>query len=402
MRQSADTKKGENGAAAVSFAARSAEHSLLLLLSHRCISPQGVLTIRRLMDAPLDWEYIIATSRAHEVYPLVYDNLKKFGLDRVPAHAQEGLIRLHKINAFRNQHMVEELKLVLGALAHAGIPAIPLKGLVLANSLYGDINLRSSVDIDILVPPQFAHRGMRELCAIGYTPWFPRFERESVNKYIESQLTRRTPIGDCVADLHWAVLWDSRRDKRALDNLWQESFTDDIFGVKGVRMSPEWEFLVLVVHAARSHWRGIKWLSDIHDMCSLSSMDWQRILEKAETFGWTNLVHATLSASNSLFGTPAPPGITFKGSLPPWMKLFPEKPTEVSRHLLPLHWLDSHSAKLSYLARVFLVHTPAEWDLMYLPRYARFLYTPLRLARLAGKWTPRIIRLATSKQELRS
>lgn len=379
----------------------SAERELLLLLSRRSLTPQDTLGIQRLLHSPLDWDYTLSQSWGQEVYPLVYDNLRKFGFDHVPQQAQEQLTSWYKLNAFRNQHMVEELCSLLTALDSAGIPAIPLKGVALAQSLYGDISLRLSRDLDILVPPHLAKSGLHVLTDMGYTQHLPGFEREALRIYIESSLTRNTPVGEWLVELHWAVLWNSKTDKRALEDLWRESSRHVFFGAKGLRMSPEWEFLLLAIHAARSSWQGIKWLADIHDMCSLRKIDWPRVLQKAEIFGWTNLVQVTVTACNTLFGTPAPPEL-FRGGRPPWLKLFPSSHNEISRGLLPLYWLEGNSAKLRYAARALFVQTPAEWNCIYLPRCARFLYTPLRLARLAAKWTPRTIRLATSRQEQRS
>jgi hypothetical protein len=370
----------------------------LLLLCRRSITAQDILAIQDLLRSGLDWELILATSDSEGVYPLVYDNLRNLGFDYVPAQVREQLTAWYRVNAFRSQAMVEELHKALSALAHADIPAIPLKGMALAQLLYGDVSMRASSDLDILVPRDLAKRGLQVLRDIGYEPRFPRFERESIQRYIESALMRETPVAQWVVELHWAVLWDSSADKLALDDLWRESVPDTFFGARGMRMSPEWEFLLLAVHAARSHWQGMKWLADIHDMCTLLKLDWQRIQQKASAFGWTTLVRGTLAACNTLFGTTAPPELALAGTTPLWLKLFPAKPSEFSRNFLPLHWVEGNSAKLRYLARVLLVQTPAEWELIYLPRYARLFYTPLRLARLAAKWTPRVVRRAAGHE----
>ena len=49
----------------------------------------------------------------------------------------------------------EAIPASLRALHILGIPAIPLKGLFLAQNLYKDIGLRATSDIDILVPAKF-------------------------------------------------------------------------------------------------------------------------------------------------------------------------------------------------------------------------------------------------------
>ena len=77
-------------------------------------------------------------ARSHQVYPLVYRNLSDLGFSGVPEAVQSGLKSLYLANALRNQLLAEELARVLRLLGDAGIPVIPLKGVPLAQSLFGD------------------------------------------------------------------------------------------------------------------------------------------------------------------------------------------------------------------------------------------------------------------------
>ena len=68
-----------------------------------------------------------------------------------PPSAAE-LARIFGLNAMRTEAFGKETAKILRLLGDAGIPAIPLKGIALAASLYHDPALRTCADIDILVP----------------------------------------------------------------------------------------------------------------------------------------------------------------------------------------------------------------------------------------------------------
>jgi hypothetical protein len=157
-------------------------------------------------------------------------------------------------------------------------------------------------------------------------------------------------------------------------------------------MSPEWEFLVLATHAARHQWECLKWLADIHDMCTVYAIDWARVMQKASIFGWVTIVQTTFAACHTLFKTPIPPEVSC-GDRPAWLTLFPSSRNELSRMLLPFRWLNGTRPRLRYLWFLLFVQKAGDWKYAHrLPRHARFLYTPFRLARLVRKFSPQMIR----------
>ena len=115
------------------------EDKLILLLARGRLSPQGQDEARALLEGQVDWDQLVTRVIEQEVYPLFYSNLEKIGFYGVPERPQAELRSLYKINGFRNVRLAEELKLLLKLFADARIPVIPLKGMALAESLYGDI-----------------------------------------------------------------------------------------------------------------------------------------------------------------------------------------------------------------------------------------------------------------------
>ena len=143
----------------------------------------------------------------------------------IPPHIRAELAARTKINAFRNIHLAEELARVLGLLADMHIPAIPLKGVSLAEFLYGDPTLRVCVDMDILVPRQQVLPALRLLREQGYAAeWTePFFADLLLRSAIECALVREEVECSYILDLHWGILWSTALDHNAIEELWTDA-----------------------------------------------------------------------------------------------------------------------------------------------------------------------------------
>jgi hypothetical protein len=377
------------------------EDQLCLLLARGELPSDVLEQARALLATPLRWDVILKYATAHEVYPLLYRNLRRLGFPGVPIEARMELETLYKINAFRNVHLAEELARVLTLLADAGIPTIPVKGVTLAKSLYGDLSLRVCADLDILVPRQAVAQAIDLLLTKGYESEFG--ERFFADLYpgegIEYALVRWERGFLYLLEPHYGLLAGPWVDKAALEHLWAESRPQAFLGVAAYALSPEWEVLFLVAHAARHRWRGLKWLIDIHELCSRGGMNWEKLAAKAKRLGWEDMLRLTVSASRTLFSTPIPAELLLT-KLPSWLKLCPTDPPlhSFQSHLLLLRLLRRPSDKLRYLIYLLLAPTLADRRLCRLPSPVRFLYYPLRPLRLACKWSWRLAWTAWDRQ----
>jgi hypothetical protein len=429
------------------------EDQLILLLTRGKLSARVTDEARALLENPLKWDVILERVTAEDVYPIFYRNLQgldtaskeqgagsgeqgargkeqraknnqgrtlnaKNAISAMSAtdaernermaetsgsklHARSSMLcdrreqvleqlqRLSKINSFRNMLLTEELVRVLGVLSEAGIPAIPLKGVALAQALYGDPSLRTCVDIDILVPRSMVGRAFDLLRAVGYKGEFGPgfFANLLLHHDIEYALTRNDRGFEYMIELHWGVLWGGKAEESVTDQLWADAQPATVFGSPAYALSPEWHILFLAAHAARHQWQGLKWLVDLHELYSAHDIDWEKLTGKAKQLGWQELLRISFLSCHSLFDTPIPKKYLL-GELPSWVKLFPDSaPANLSGAFFATRFLTRTSDKLRYVARVLLVPTLAEWRLVQLPAFVSYLYYPLRPLRLMCKWT---------------
>jgi hypothetical protein len=86
------------------------------------------------------------------------------------------LIRLERAyleSAARSLLLRSALEAVLGALAAASVPAMPLKGAALAGRIYPDPALREMTDLDVLVPAGTLDAANAALAGVGYRSAYP-------------------------------------------------------------------------------------------------------------------------------------------------------------------------------------------------------------------------------------
>ena len=157
------------------------EAQLCLLLARGYLTPELRSRGLDLLATSLRWPLVLERAYSHQVYPLLYRNLRDLGFPGVPDPIEAELKSAYLANALRNQLLVEELARLLGLLGKAGIPAIPLKGVALAESLYGDVAARVCSDIDILVPAVNVAQAVDLILASGYhtdfdDPFFSKLE----------------------------------------------------------------------------------------------------------------------------------------------------------------------------------------------------------------------------------
>jgi Uncharacterised nucleotidyltransferase len=373
----------------------SSERELLLLLARYALTPELQERARVLLRRGIAWPGFTRQAVEHGVFPLFCRNLEQLQWDCVPDAARTELMAASRLNAAQNALWRRELIGLLTMFHGAGLRVIPLKGVALAQSLYGDTTLRVCSDLDVLVPRKLVAESLRLLLGNGYEhAERHRVELDEVDELLNSNmeygLRGRTAGFEYLLELHWDIAWRWRTDTWMIDDLWGDARPGTFFGADIWTLSPEWELLYLAVHAARHRWSALKWLVDIHEVCLHGGFDWAGVENRARRFGLERALYLSLGACRTLLGTPLPPGVD--GLAPPrQLRVLSTSPVTVGG------WAEALSAvrlfrrpgdKLRYLSRLLLQPALPEWRLIRLPPGLRFLYYPLRPMRLgvAGSW----------------
>ena len=369
----------------------SPEDELCLLLARARLSPEARERALSLLAGPLQWPRVFERARRYGVFPLLYAALRALGFPGVPGPVRLEWTTIFGFNAIQNELLAGELARILRLLGDAGIPVMPLKGIALGESLYGDPALRVLSDIDVLVPTKNVAGAFHILLSSGYEGEFtqPRLLDLVVRYGKHCILTRQDSMRAYALELHSGLLWGGQLERELLEEVWSDAGRRNFYGVPAFTLSAEWEFLYLAVHAAQHGWLSLRWYADLDRICCRGAIDWKKVNEKAKWLGWQWAVRSSLAACAAFFDTPLDPA--FASTLPPRRSRVPH-PSDLqvpSENLLLLRLLKTPARKLRYLAIRLLVPTPAECRLLPLPASLFFLYyalRPLRVACNSARW----------------
>src|SRR5581483_11530805 len=227
------------------------EQRILCLAARTRLAPDAEQQLIDLLRGPLDWERLWNQARLHEVQPLLATALGRIGpRAAVPAAwLARARRRLYAI-LIRNTSLADTLAEVLTAFQRAGIDALPVKGIVLAETIYGGLALRPLGDLDVLVHPADLPTARSVLAGLRFVqPPHPGFEN-AYHPFHDPPYFRPASGGEICLELHWG-LWAINFFHMDTDMLWRRSIPTRLHGIEVRILSPEDTLLHLAIHRSR-------------------------------------------------------------------------------------------------------------------------------------------------------
>jgi hypothetical protein len=157
--------------------------------------------------APPDWDVLLGGARHERLTPVLH---ALFARARVipapPPSLVEALAQDYRASLGRSVLRLAALEETVARLHREGVEPMVLKGLHLAERLYGDPALRPMDDVDLLVSPREACTARDVLSGLGYTA--PSFEddvrRRAATEFVPAGPASTRPV----IDLHWTLVDD--------------------------------------------------------------------------------------------------------------------------------------------------------------------------------------------------
>lgn len=281
---------------------RRAEKLLLFFL--RSDAKRCEEEILRLIKEGIDFEYFVRVAREKGVSSLAYQALKFFPPSNdAEKKALHDLRVSYLITAAANDHHKEELTRILAAFREKGIEIIPLKGIALAERLYGDITSRDrSIDVDLLVREKDKERARRLLEDAGYS-FMPVDEKEEYKWYYAFHKRAQKMI-----ELHWDITMMMRSPDR-IEGLWRGTEKIMLDDIQYMDFKPEELLLYLSAHIVNSDsFRKLRYLCDINRLIEKyrNQIIWDSIVKKAKEWNMRGSLYACLTLNNKIFGFSMP------------------------------------------------------------------------------------------------
>jgi hypothetical protein len=201
----------------------------------------------------------------------------------------ESLRELASTNSYRALRSLTELRRIVHEFQSHRIPVRVLKGIPLAQSVFGDLSLRSTGDLDLLIDEQFILEADRLLRAAGYQGLFhvERFTPKRLAFYRShwKDLAYQNPATGHEVDLHWRCFRNSEMPGAALCSAPSKETVS--FGKFQVTTLPALEgLLYLCVHGTLDGWLYLKSLADVAaQVRSMSPEQLDALAELATQYG---------------------------------------------------------------------------------------------------------------------
>ncbi len=220
-----------------------------------------------------------------------------------------------QINLHKAMFLSRELIRIFDCLAAVGIEVIPYKGLALAEAVYGDIALRQSGDIDLLIRPHDLPRIREIVKDLGYIPHSP-LSTDQESCYLKSgyECAFDGAAGRNLLEVHWAIQPRFYAVDFDVEGLFQRAVTLSVAGHAMKTPSAEDSFLILSLHAAKHVWGRLIWLCDLDRIMKLPELNWDRIATQAIRLGIVRILRVTMLLATALLGASIP--LSAESSLP--------------------------------------------------------------------------------------
>jgi len=353
--------------------------------------------LRQLAHEPIRWKLLFDLADRHGTRPLLHQALVDVE-EVVPAEEMSALQQSYQTNLHKALFLSRELIRIVDRLSAAGIEVMPYKGLALAEVVYGDIALRQSGDIDLLIHPQDFPRIRDAVCQLGYTPHLnlsPAEERAYLQSGYECSFDGEA--GPNLLEVQWAIQPRFYAIDFDMDGVFRRAAAVTIAGHAMKTPSSEDLLLILAAHAAKHEWGRLVWLCDIARIMSLPTLNWSWIESQTTVLGIVRIVSVSMLLANRMLGAAIPPAA--QASIPEdsaTLALVDEIQSHIASEAafnveslayfrLMMRLRERRADRLRFLQRLVFTPGPGEWQAVRLPAPLFPLYRLVRLSRLAAR-----------------
>jgi hypothetical protein len=233
----------------------------------------------------LDWTEFLRLAEHHGVQPLAARNLVEYARG-LPSEINRSLRSAYEENLRRSLWFTAELVRIMQHFERSQLRAVPYKGPLLAQSLYGDPGLRSFSDLDFLIFPPDFERAKQALSEIGYRPsvdFTQAVERFWLCNGYERSFD--SAAGQHLVELQWALLPYFYAVDLRVEDLLARAGSIVVGGREVSCLSPEDSLVVLCLHAAKHLWTRLIWLSDIAETLRTQTIDYSLVFSQVRALG---------------------------------------------------------------------------------------------------------------------
>jgi len=352
--------------------------------------------IQELLAAGVEWDVFLGMAEFHNLEPLVCHGLLE-SRELLPPERARDLERRFARNAQRSLRLASELVNILECLQRRGVAAMPYKGPVLAQAVYGDVAMREFSDLDILIRASEYEQAAEAVRELGYEPSSvlrPAIERAWLRTGYERGFDG--PLGKNLLELQWRLAPRFYALEMDVDDLFRRA-TVVRFAAHEVRtLSAEDLLLALCVHASKHTWMRLGWLCDIAEVVRSQRIDYGVVRERATQLGIVRIVGVSLWLAKHMLECSIPS--EFAGVVEAeQVRQIGEQVSElvakstdyntesVDYFRLMLALRERLGDRFKFAWRLLITPSVGEWEAVELPEWLFPLHRVVRVGRVIGR-----------------
>lgn len=306
----------------------------------------------------VDVRALVALAERHRVSAFLHHRAAEALARLAPPGTVDALQRVAQPAMHRALLATAEQIRLVQTLERAGIESIAVKGLLLAQQLYGAVGIRHVGDIDLFVRVADVTEADAALQAAGLRrtrpefPLSPRQTREFIRVKPEFEYVRQNPL------MRVELLWRLEGLPPAeVENAWRTSVPAQLGAQPMRRLPPQLDALYVLQHGARHGWFRLFWLVDAALLFRDASLDWEHIMRTARAQRLERaLQQAALLAADLLGVSPPPALLPRPAERPAIARLAAEAVRQIARDAAVHEGVAEWARQLRY--RVALAATP--------------------------------------------
>ena len=380
------------------------EFTLLLCLARRTMDPDTAAKVDAATARAVNWEALLAMAHRHGTASLMYLHLNSRWPQAVPENILEQLRTTYRETAQRNLVLAGRLCAIVEQFRSRGIPVISLKGPALGLSVYGDLSLRVSHDLDILVRREDVSRAKALLQGQGFDLEYRMTARQEA-RYVRSNyhMPLNRDRDTTRLELHWALprRWSSGQVDLAA--AWAHPWHSTLGGQQIPVLPPAEGLLALCLHGGMHFWDRLLHVCDVAELLRThQALDWHQTLALADGSSSRRRLFLGLFLASEWLSAPLPEDIRRRvcgdhviRNLADAVRnraLADRRPAEntVAAYRLQMRLRESWSDRVRLIAGL-CTPQPNNWEGSPLPDALLWLLYPVKAAGIVGrKLVPRI------------
>ncbi len=247
-----------------------------------------------------EWETILDQASAHGLTFWLQ------GFSELPASLRERVRQECLGITARNLPLAGELRTLLRTFRDQRIPCLPLRGLALAERLYGSVPPRPMGDIDLLVRKQDLPRVQALFQGLGFREMDRRPGFAAAFSYTLKFFVKRSFM--VIVEPHWTIAYPPFIDRLDMEAVWSRCDPARVVGEQTLSLGREDLLIHLCLHLTHRDDAPFLWLYELGRYLRQESdaMGWDLVLSVSREVGIERLVGRAVNEAVAKLRTPVP------------------------------------------------------------------------------------------------